>query len=157
LKTPHGTKKSSRVRKVITSAIIALVALASFYGAIYLLIPYSGFARALVWMDADIKDYEKFPARAMNNAPPIFNFQTVDAATQEEYLRVLDRIASQLSQNSTVSQAPFNDLLASTQTTAFLIIKDDRLIYETISTATKEILSTLPFQSPSPLSPPWSA
>jgi CubicO group peptidase (beta-lactamase class C family) len=81
-------------------------------------------------MDADIKDYEKFPARAMNNAPPVFNFQTVDAATQEEYLRVLDRVASQLSSNSTVSQVPFNDLLASTQTTAFLIIKDDRLIYE---------------------------
>jgi CubicO group peptidase (beta-lactamase class C family) len=130
LKTPPSTKKSSRVRKVITGVIIALVALASFYGAMYLLTPYSGFARALIWLDADIKDYEKFLARTMNNAPPIFNFQTVDTATQEEYLKVLDRIASQPSPNSTVSQVPFNELLGSSQTTAFLIIKDDQLIYE---------------------------
>jgi CubicO group peptidase (beta-lactamase class C family) len=131
LKRSTGAKKSSRVRKVITGVIIAIVALASFYGAMYLLTPYSGFARALIWMDADIKDYEKFPARAMDNAPPIFNFETVDAATQSEYLKVLDRIASsQSSTNSTVSQVPFNELLKSSQTTAFLIIKDDQLIYE---------------------------
>jgi hypothetical protein len=46
------------VRKVIVGVITIFVVLASFYGAMYLLTPYSGFARALVWMDADIKDYE---------------------------------------------------------------------------------------------------
>jgi CubicO group peptidase (beta-lactamase class C family) len=130
LKNPPGSKKSSRVRKVIIGVIIAFIALASFYGIMYLSTPYSGFARALIWMDADVKDYEKFPARNMNNAPPVFNFIKVDAAKQSEYLRVLDSVASQMSPNSIVSQAPFNELLASTQTTAFLIIKDDRLIYE---------------------------
>ena len=81
-------------------------------------------------MDADIKDYERFPARAVNNAPPVFNFQTVDAPTQNEYLRLLDRMASQPLSQSTISATQFNELLTSTQTTAFLIIKDDRLIYE---------------------------
>lgn len=123
-------KKSSRVAKVIIGVIITFVALASLYGGMYLLTPYSGFARALIWMDADIKDYEKFPARTMNNAPPVFNFEKVEAATQGEYLRLLDRIASQLSSQGTVSTTSFNELLTSTQTTAFLIIKDDRLIYE---------------------------
>jgi CubicO group peptidase (beta-lactamase class C family) len=118
------------MRKVIIGVVIAFVALGTFYGAMYLLTPYSGFARALIWTDADIKDYEKFPARTINNAPPVFNFEKVDAATQSEYLRVLDRLAYQMSPNSTVSQTPFNQMLASTQTTAFLIIKDDRLIYE---------------------------
>jgi CubicO group peptidase (beta-lactamase class C family) len=119
------------VRKVIVGVITIFVVLASFYGAIYLLTPYSGFARALVWMDADIKDYEKFPARTMNNAPPLFNFETVDSATQNQYLRVLDTIvASQPSSPNTVTRASFDELLASTETTAFLIIKDDRLIYE---------------------------
>src|SRR5215216_6894436 len=70
LKTPPGSKKSSRLRKVITGMIIMSVVLASFYGAMYLLTPYSGFARALIWMESDIKDYEKFSARAINNAPP---------------------------------------------------------------------------------------
>lgn len=131
LKSSPGVKKSGRDRKVIIGAMIAFVVLASFYGAMYLLTPYSGFARALIWMDADIKDYEKFPARTMNNASPVFNFEDVEAATRNEYLRILDGLASQVSQNSSAgSQTPFNELLTSTQTTAFLIIKDDRLIYE---------------------------
>ncbi|HKI10102.1 MAG TPA: serine hydrolase [Nitrososphaeraceae archaeon] len=132
MRTQPTNKKSSRVRKVTIGVIIAFGALASFYGSMYLLTQYSGFARALVWMDADIKDYEKFPARTVNNAPPIFNFEKVDAATQSEYLRLLDRIvASQPSSQSTTSTTTsFNELLASTQTTAFLIIKDDQLIYE---------------------------
>ena len=124
-------KKSGRRRIAIIGVITVFVALASFYGAMYLLTPYSGFARALIWMDADIKDYERFPARTVNNAPPVFNFQTVDASTQNEYLRLLDRMASsQPSSQSTISATQFNELLTSTQTTAFLIIKDDRLIYE---------------------------
>ena len=131
MKSPPGTKRSGRVRKVIVGVITIFVVLASFYGAMYLLTPYSGFARALVWMDADIKDYEKFPARTMNNAPPLFNFETVDSATQNQYLRMLDTIvASQPSSPNTVTRASFDDLLASTETTAFLIIKDDHLIYE---------------------------
>jgi CubicO group peptidase (beta-lactamase class C family) len=135
LKNPPSAKKDRRrrIRRVITGVIIAIVALASFYGAMYLLTPYSGFARALIWLDADITDYERFPARAINNAPPIFNFEKVDATTQSEYLRMLDRIVSpQPSSNSTATQtsSSFNELLASTQTTAFLIIKDDQLIYE---------------------------
>jgi CubicO group peptidase (beta-lactamase class C family) len=131
LKSPPGTKRSGRVRKVIVGVITIFVVLASFYGAMYLLTPYSGFARALVWMDADIKDYEKFPARTMNNAPPLFNFETVDSTTQNQYLRVLDTIvASQPLSPNTVTRASFDELLASTETTAFLIIKDDRLIYE---------------------------
>jgi CubicO group peptidase (beta-lactamase class C family) len=68
----------------------------------------------------------------MNNAPPLFNFETVDSATQNQYLRLLDTIvlASQPFSTNTVTQASFDEFLASTQTTAFLIIKDDRLIYE---------------------------
>jgi CubicO group peptidase (beta-lactamase class C family) len=122
----------SKFHKFLTGMIIAFVALASFYGGMYLLTPYSGFARALIWMDADIKDYEKFPARTMNNALPVFNFEKVDAATQSEYLRSLDRITSfqSSSQSTTSSTTSFNEMLASTQTTAFLITKDDQLIYE---------------------------
>jgi CubicO group peptidase (beta-lactamase class C family) len=130
LKSSPNVKKSRRLRKVISGVIIAFIVLASFYGAMYLLTPYSGFARALIWMEADIKDYEKFPARIMNNAPPVFNFEKVDAHTQGEYLRLLDTLASQQSSERTIPTTSFNELLASTQTTAFLVIKDDRLIYE---------------------------
>ena len=94
MKSSPGVKKSSRVRKSIIGVIIAFVALVSFYGSMYLLTPCSGFARVLIWMDADIKDYEKFPARTVNNAPPVFNFEKVDADTQSQYLKILDRLAS---------------------------------------------------------------
>ena len=103
----------------------------------YLLTPYSGFARAVIWMEADIKDYERFPARIMNNAPPVFNFEEVDAHTQGKYLRLLDTLASQPSSESTIPTTSFNELLTSTQTTAFLIIKDDQLIYENYSNGYK--------------------
>ncbi|MDQ3836667.1 MAG: beta-lactamase family protein [Thermoproteota archaeon] len=140
---PGNKKRSSRIRKVITGITIALVALASLYGALYLLTPYSELARAVIWMDADIKDYEKFPARTINNAPPVFNFEKVDSATQSQYLRMLDGVAASSSSSqppssssngtaaaATTTQTSFNQFLASTQTTDFLIIKDDRLIYE---------------------------
>ena len=61
---------------------------------------------------------------------PLLNFETVDSATQNQYLTVLNTIASQPFSPNTVTRASFDELLASTQTTAFLIIKDDRLIYE---------------------------
>ena len=56
MESSPSVKKSGKGRKVIIGAMIAFVALASFYGAMYLLTPYSGFARALVWADADIKE-----------------------------------------------------------------------------------------------------
>jgi hypothetical protein len=42
-----------------------------------MLTPYSGFARSIIWGDSDIKDYERFPFRTIENAPPIFQFSTL--------------------------------------------------------------------------------
>jgi len=68
--------------------------------------------RTLVWGDSDIQDYEKFPYRDIQNAPPAFQFQPASA--------------------SEAFQAPpgFEDLLAESGTTAFLIIQGDKLLYE---------------------------
>src|SRR5512141_1410212 len=68
--------------------------------------------RSYVWGASDIQDYEKFPYREINNAPPSFQFQ--QAAAVEAF------------------QPPqgFEDLLSKSGTTAFLIIQDDTLLYE---------------------------
>jgi CubicO group peptidase (beta-lactamase class C family) len=68
--------------------------------------------RSYVWGASDIRDYEKFPYRDIQNAPPVFQFKTAAAGGGFQ------------------SPAGFEDLLAKSGTTAFLIIKDDTLLYE---------------------------
>ena len=50
------TKKRQSAKSHNWCVVTTFIALASFYGGVYLLTPYSGFARALVWADADIKE-----------------------------------------------------------------------------------------------------
>lgn len=68
--------------------------------------------RSYVWGDSDIQDYEKFPYRDVQNAPPAFQFKPAAA--------------------SEVFQPPqgFESLLDRSGTTAFLIIHDDKILYE---------------------------
>ena len=68
-----------RIRKksILVVGIAIIVTLLSIYGILYILTPYSGFARSLIWGDSDIKDYERFPFRTIENEPPVFQFFTV--------------------------------------------------------------------------------
>jgi CubicO group peptidase (beta-lactamase class C family) len=68
--------------------------------------------RPYVWGDSDIFDYEKFPSRPVQNAAPTFHF--AEASPEEAF----------------VPQAGFEDLLAASGTTAFLVLRDDTLLYE---------------------------
>jgi CubicO group peptidase (beta-lactamase class C family) len=68
--------------------------------------------RSYFWGASDIQDYEKFPYREVQNAPPAYQFfQAYDFAP---------------------FQPPegFEDLLERSGTTAFIIVKDDNLLYE---------------------------
>jgi hypothetical protein len=47
---------------------------------LYILTPYSEFARSIIWGDSDIRDYERFPFRTIGNAPPVFHFSTIQLA-----------------------------------------------------------------------------
>jgi len=68
--------------------------------------------RSYVWGASDIQDYEKFPYRDVLNAPPAFQFEP--ASPSEAF------------------QPPqgFEKLLDKSGSTAFLIIKDDKILYE---------------------------
>lgn len=68
--------------------------------------------RTLLWGESDILDYEKFPYREVQNSPPTFYFRQASA--------------------SEVFDAPpgFEDLLEKSGTTAFLIIQDDKILFE---------------------------
>jgi len=79
-------------------------------------------ARQLAWGESTLTDYERFAERSIGNAAPAFHFRenpspdlfgTVEYRSGGELLRL-----------------GFEDFLASTQTTSFILIKDDVLRYE---------------------------
>lgn len=96
------------------------------YGVMYLLTPWSQFARAIVWLDSGVDDYRNFPARTIDNALPTFHFNQYLASSP--YLHVFTRVRYQ--QNGIEIIQDLDQFLEETNTTAFIVIKDDFLIYE---------------------------
>ena len=85
-------------------------------------------ARAIAWLDSDIDDYKRFPLRVVSNAAPTFNFQQPSAEIRRRYASAFDTVS--YTQNvKTVTQS-FDEFLKQTDTVAFLVIKDDNLLYE---------------------------
>jgi CubicO group peptidase (beta-lactamase class C family) len=68
--------------------------------------------RAYVWGDSDIFDYGKFPSRPIENAAPAFQFKSASPA------------------EAFVTPEGFEVMLAASGTTAFLVVRDDTLLYE---------------------------
>jgi CubicO group peptidase (beta-lactamase class C family) len=125
----------ARKKSIIIIGVIVIVTLLSTYGILYMLTPYSGFARSIIWGDSDIKDYERFPFRTIENAPPIFQFST----SQFSDTNHANPFLSSISLNTLISNTEgglrdgrinFDKFLASTGTTAFIVIKDDKILYE---------------------------
>ena len=91
-----------------------------------MLTPWSQFARAIVWLDSGVDDYKKFPARTIANAPPAFYFDPYPASSP--YSDVFTKVKFQ--QNGKEITQDIDLFLEETDTTAFLVIKDDFLLYE---------------------------
>lgn len=88
----------------------------------------SQWARALAWLDSDIGDYKRFPMRVVSNATLTFDFQQPSAEIRQRYAPALDTIT--YVQNKKKVTRDFDDFLKQTDTVAFLVIKDDVLLYE---------------------------
>ncbi|MFZ2168323.1 MAG: serine hydrolase [Methylococcaceae bacterium] len=88
----------------------------------------SQWARALAWLESDIDDYKRFPMRAVANAAPRFDFQKPSEEIRRRYGPVFDPI-TYVQDGKNVTQG-FDEFLKQTDTVAFLIIKDDVLLYE---------------------------
>jgi hypothetical protein len=102
----------------------------SIYDILYNLTPYSGFARSIIWQDSDIKDYERFPFRIIDNAPPLFHFitQGINSTTEESKING-SFLSSPVLFNKIVpngdtegkKKKSFDEFLASTGTTSFVV------------------------------------
>lgn len=112
-----------RVGRVVSATVIVFLCT---YILAYLSTPYSQLSRALVWMDADVEDYKRFPARTVRNAPPIFSFHR--SARQLQNASALTSITVRENDREVIQ--PFDEFLTATGTTAFIVIRDDTVLYE---------------------------
>jgi hypothetical protein len=125
----------TRKKSFIIIGVIVVVSLLSTYGILYILTPYSGFARSVIWGDSDIKDYERFPFRTIENAPPVFhlsNLEFPDTNNANPFLSsiLLDSIIPNTEGGVEDGKINFDKFLSSTGTTAFIVTKDNKIVYE---------------------------
>jgi len=76
----------------------------------------------VAWNFSDIEDYQKFPKRDIQNAPPVFDF--IPPAEQ----RRLRRISYTYKKNN--YEKGIGDFIEGTETTALIVIKNDTIFYE---------------------------
>ena len=76
----------------------------------------------MAWKSSDVNDYKLFPSRMIENKPPVFHF------TDEQNPDRFVSISYQYKGNQ--KTADLEELLIATGTTAFIVIRDDSLLYE---------------------------
>lgn len=79
-------------------------------------------ARDMAWDGTDVLQVQQFPVRTISNAGPAFHFQ------QKLSPQVFQ--ALEYKQEGQVKQASLDELLQSSHTTSFIVVKDDAIVYE---------------------------
>jgi len=127
--TLNSKKMRRHTLRVILFSILGFVGLLVllWLGA-HLFTANSQWARAIAWLDSDIDDYKRFPMRIVANAAPTFSFLPPSTEIQRRYTSVFDTIT--YLQNGTSVTEDFDKFLEKNDTVAFLVIKDDVLLYE---------------------------
>jgi CubicO group peptidase (beta-lactamase class C family) len=116
-----------KVSRAIKGLLIGAGSLLLIFGvaavAGYLAAPDFYLTRAIFWRESDYKDLERFPARAIHNAPPTSRLDQLPA--DNPYAARIESIA-----NTYNDGGGFESYLDSSGTTAFLVVHDDKLLYE---------------------------
>jgi CubicO group peptidase (beta-lactamase class C family) len=117
--------KLPRAMKLLTMGAGSLLLLALVAIAVgYLLAPHFYLTRAIFWGESDYKDLERFPARTVHNASPVSHFQVLPA-DNNAYASQIKAIGRDTSNGESLE-----DYLGSSGTAAFLVARDDELLYE---------------------------
>jgi CubicO group peptidase (beta-lactamase class C family) len=88
----------------------------------YLSAPSFYLTRTIFWGESDYQDLERFPARTIHKAPPVSHFDKLPA--DNPYASQIEAIGGDSSNGSLESY------LQASGTTAFLVVHDDKLLYE---------------------------
>jgi len=115
-------KTSSRLKVLGIGAgsLLCLVLVTAVVG--YLSAPNFYLTRTIFWRESDYRDHEKFPARTIHNGPSVSRFDELPA--DNRYASQIEDIARDTNGES------LEEYLDASGTTAFLVIHDDRLLYE---------------------------
>jgi CubicO group peptidase (beta-lactamase class C family) len=101
-------------------SLLFLAALVALIG--YLSTPHFYLTRTIFWGDSDHKDLERFPSRAIHKAPPTSRFDELPA--DNPYASQIEAIGNRSTNGSLINY------LEASGTTAFLVIDEDKLVYE---------------------------
>src|SRR5215207_4271613 len=115
-------------RRRLLIALVALLALAgAAYGGLVAATARSQLARAVLWGESDTDDHRRFPARRVAAGPDRFDFHRPagGAGTPPAQLR---RIS--VWEDLRLLERDWEQFLAASNTTAFLAVRGDRLLYE---------------------------
>jgi CubicO group peptidase (beta-lactamase class C family) len=95
----------------LVAVVVGYVSAPSFY-----------LTRTIFWGESDYKDLERFPARTIHNAPPVSHLDRLPA--DNPYASQIEAIGRDSSNGS------LERYLQASGTTAFLVVHDDKLLYE---------------------------
>lgn len=121
------------VHRRLRKAALVLASLLAAWLALWLgahaLTDRFAWARAVAWMESDVDDQHRFPARGIANAPPRFEFRRPDPGERERLAPVWREIEVD-SGNGKRRVIALDEFLRETDTLAFLVLRDDVLLYE---------------------------
>jgi CubicO group peptidase (beta-lactamase class C family) len=115
--------KTSRAIQLLLIGVGSLLVLVLVMVVVgYLLAPKYYLARFIFWGESDYKDLEKFPSRTIHNAPLTSRLDQLPA--DNPYSSQIEAIGRDVNDGS------LEGYLDASGTTAFLVIHDDKLLYE---------------------------
>lgn len=141
---PGTTAVRSRIRRFAVPLLALLVLMGATYLAAHLLTGRYAWARAVAWLESDIGDQHRFPAREV---PADVDVSPLRRGPAPKALTRPVRLDG--------DGLPFDDWLERTGTRALLVVHEDRLVYErylddagpdvreTSFSAAKSVVSTL--------------
>ena len=106
-------------RRWIAVPLVLVLLLGLLYGSAHLLTGRYAWARAVAWLESDIGDQQRFPARTVPNGDEV-----------SQLLTGPEPAALTAPVNVGGVGRPLDDFLEETGTRAFLVVHDDRLVYE---------------------------
>ena len=102
----------------MAGALAVAVLVGGVYLAAWLSLDVSAVARAIIWRGADVDDYRRFPARTIAAGDAPFRYETGPGYPDG------------LPADVAPGHADLAAMLAESRTTAFIVVKDGRLVYE---------------------------
>jgi CubicO group peptidase (beta-lactamase class C family) len=119
-----SSRRRNKKRRWVRIPIAVILGLALLVGAVYvrafLTLDSSTFSRAVVWLDADVDDYRRFPSRR------------IDAPSDRHFYDEAPGYPSALPDDAELpgGYTDLESFLRATETSAFIVVKDDQLLYE---------------------------